>query len=74
MGSVNIRTYNCNGLGDLNKFRRLLIKVGMNLKKCGIILLQETHIKDENIIKTYWKNNYVSSCVSTQRGGVLTTL
>ena len=28
-------------------------------------------MKDENIIKMYWNMNYVSSCVSTQRAGVI---
>jgi hypothetical protein len=35
-------------------------------------MLQETHIIDENLIKLYWKMNFVSSCVSTNRGGVMT--
>ena len=38
----------------------------------GIALLQETHIVDEGLISMYWKMNFVSSCVSTNRGGVMT--
>ena len=34
-------------------------------------MLQETHIKDENLIKLYWKHDFVSSCVSTQSAGVI---
>ncbi len=37
-----------------------------------IALLQETHIVDENLIKLYWKMNFISSYVSTNRGGVIT--
>ena len=70
--NVVIRTYNCNGLGNINKFRRLLIKLKPEVQHGGITLLQETHIVDENLIKLYWKMNFVSSCVSTNRGGVMT--
>jgi exonuclease III len=70
--NLTVRTYNCNGLGNINKFRRLLIKIRDEVKKGGIVLLQETHITDENLIKTYCKMNYATSCVSTQSAGVLT--
>jgi exonuclease III len=70
--NVSVRTYNCNGLGNVSKFRRLLIKLRLEVQRGGIALLQETHIVDENLIKLYWKMNFVSSCVSTNRGGVMT--
>ena len=35
------------------------------------MLLQETHIKDEEIIKLYWRGGYVSSCISTNIAGVI---
>ena len=41
------------------------------MNKGGIILLQETHIKDEALIQMYWNMNYVTNCVSTQSAGVL---
>jgi exonuclease III len=69
---LKIRTYNCNGLGDINKFRRLLTKIRNEVRNGGIVLLQETHIKDEDIIGRYWNMNYISSCISTQSAGVLT--
>ena len=34
-------------------------------------MLQETHIKNETINKTYWKGGYVSSCISTNSAGVM---
>ena len=34
-------------------------------------MLQETHIKNENIIETYWKGWHVSSCISTNSAGVM---
>ena len=67
-----IRTFNCNGLGDRDKFRRILRKIGLEIKNGGIVMLQETHVMDEDLIKLYWKMNYVTSCVSTQSAGVLT--
>ena len=54
---LEIRTYNCNGLGDINKLRRLFTKVRKEVEKGGIVLLQETHVKDESIIQRYWKSN-----------------
>jgi hypothetical protein len=35
-------------------------------------MLQETHIIDENIIKMYGKINFVSSCESRNKGGIMT--
>ena len=35
------------------------------------MLLQETHVKDENLIRMYWKMLFVTSCVITQSAGVL---
>ena len=63
--NLAIRTYNCNGLGNTDKCRRILIKVRKEVDHGGIVLLQETHIKNEKIIKTYWKGSYVTSCIST---------
>ena len=37
----------------------------------GVVLLQETHIKDENVIKSYWRGGYLSSCISTNSAGVM---
>ena len=69
--NVSVRTYNCNGLGVINKFRRILIKIRGETGSGGIVLLQETHIKNEKIIDTYWKGGYVSSCISTNSAGVM---
>ena len=56
--NLSIRTFNCNGLGNTNKLRRLLTKVRQKVKLGGIVLLQETHLKSEEVIKLYWKMNY----------------
>ena len=70
--SCKINLYNCNGLGNRDKMRRLFTKARSEVNKGGIILLRETHIVDETLIKMYWNMNYVPSCVSTQSAGVLT--
>ena len=70
--NLKLRTYNCNGLGNHDKMRRLFTKARSEVNKGGIILLRETHIVDETLIKMYWNMNYVTSCVSTQSAGVQT--
>ena len=47
--NMSVRTFNSNGLGNVDKLRRLLVKIRMETNNGGIVLLQETHIKDENI-------------------------
>jgi hypothetical protein len=70
--NLTIRTFNCNGLGDTNKLRRLLTKARSEVNKGGVILLQETHIKDVNLLKLYWKMNFTFSGISTRSAGVIT--
>ena len=53
--NMAVRTYNFNGLGNTHKFRRLLTKLREEVKQGGIVLLQETHIIDVNIIKCIGK-------------------
>ena len=69
--NLTLRTYNCNGLGDNLKLRRVLAKSRVEVNNCGIVLLQETHIVDEKLIDMYWKMQFTSSCASTRRGGVI---
>jgi exonuclease III len=63
---------NCNGLGDTNKLRRLLTKARSEVNNGGVILLQETHIKEDNLLKLYWKMSYTFSGISTRSAGVIT--
>ena len=71
--NISIRTYKCNGLGVIDKFRRILIKIRNETgpRSGGIVLLQETRIKNEKIIETYWKGGYVSRCIGTNGAGVM---
>ena len=68
--NLSIQTFNCNGLGKTNKLRRLLTKVRKEVSMGGIVLLQETHLKNEETIKYYWKMNYAACGISTQSAGV----
>ena len=61
--NVSVRTYNSNDLGVTDKFRRILVKLRNEVGSGGIVLLQETHIKNQNIIDSYWKGGYVHSCI-----------
>jgi hypothetical protein len=62
----------CSGQSNKNNLGKLLSKLGRKAQLEGIALLQEAHIVDGNLINLYRKMNFVSSCVSTKRGGVTT--
>ena len=47
--NLTIRTYNCNGLGNFNKLRKVLNKANIEVSKGGTLLQQETHVKNDNI-------------------------
>ena len=70
--NLSVSTYNFNGLGEINKLRRVLMKARCEINNGGIVLFQDTHIKDKSILKLYWKMNYASCCVSTRSVGVIT--
>ena len=68
---TKITTYNCNGLGDQNKLRRLLLKVNNEVSKGAIVFLQETHIVDTKVLESSWKNKFLSNCKKTNAAGVI---
>ncbi len=72
VNSFSILTYNCNGLGDRKKLKRLLVKLGPIVERGGIILLQETHITDTSYLSTIWGNKFESNCNKTNSAGVIT--
>ena len=69
--SLSILTYNCNGLGDQKKLKRLLIKLNPMVEKNCIIFLQETHIVNTEYLEMIWKHNFLSNCVKTNSAGVI---
>jgi exonuclease III len=64
-------TYNCNGLGDPKKLKRLLLKVNVLVNKGCIVFLQETHIVDTKYLEMIWKHGFLSNCVKTNSAGVI---
>jgi exonuclease III/ribosome-associated translation inhibitor RaiA len=68
---LSILTYNCNGLGDPKKLKRLLLKLNVLVNKGCIVFLQETHIVDTKYLEMIWKHNFLSNCVKTNSAGVI---
>ena len=69
--SLSILTYNCNGLGDRKKLKRLLTKLTPMVERNCVIFLQETHIVNTDYLKLIWKHNFLSNCVKTNSAGVI---
>ncbi len=72
MCNFSALTFNVNGLGDTSKLRRILTKANDVVKQGGIFMMQETHLVSADLIKMYWKGNYVMSNYKTNSAGVLT--
>jgi hypothetical protein len=45
--SIDIVTYNCNGLVNRNKLKRVMAKADVIARNGGIVMLQETHVTNE---------------------------
>jgi exonuclease III len=69
---IPIITYNTNGLGSKDKFKRIMNKLDPLVGKGGIAMLQETHVKDLGYLKMIWKHKYSSNCDSSNSAGLLT--
>jgi hypothetical protein len=65
--TLSILTYNCNGLGDPKKLKRLLLKLNVLVNKGCIVFLQETHIVDTKYLEMIWKHSFLSNCVKIKR-------
>jgi hypothetical protein len=70
--NLSVITYNCNGLGNMQKLKRLLAKCTKLIKQNCIVMLQETHLADDKNVISTWKANYSSSCYRSNSAGVLT--
>jgi hypothetical protein len=69
--NVSFVTYNCRGLMDTRKLRRVLAKVGPLVDKNCIVALQETHKLDDRLLKLYWKHNFIRNCNHSNKKGVV---
>ncbi len=52
--NLSIVTFNCNGLGDQKKLRKLLNKLLPMVERNCIILLQETHCIHNEVLEKLW--------------------
>ncbi len=68
--NLSFITYNCRGLMDGRKLRRVLAKVGPLVDKNCIVALQETHKIDDRLLKLYWKHNFICNCNHSNKRGV----
>ena len=69
--TMSIVTYNCNGLGDYKKLKRLLTKLNPMVSGGAVVFLQETHIVDIKQLELIWKHNILSNCKKTNSAGVI---
>jgi exonuclease III len=64
-------TYNCRGLKDINKFRRLIGKINQLIERNSIIALQETHKIEDRLLLSFCKHKYVRNCDIDNKAGVI---
>ena len=69
--SVQIITYNCRGLRNVNKLKRLLVKSSKHVSKGAIVALQETHKIEEKFLNDNWCHKYVINASAGDQRGVL---
>jgi exonuclease III len=70
-GMMEIVTYNCNGLGQRPKLKRLLTKLEKKVNNGAVIFLQETHLVNTEYLKLTWKNKLISNCKRSNSAGVI---
>jgi len=69
--NLSIVTFNCNGLGEPKKLQRLLKKLNPMVENDTIILLQETHVLDNEYLGRTLKHKVVSNGYKTNSAGVM---
>ncbi len=70
--SLEIITYNCNGLSQREKRRRVLQKVRKVTNNGGIVMLQETHLMKEELISVVFKDKFQLNEYKSNSAGVAT--
>jgi len=69
--NLSFTTFNCRGLKEIGKFRRLMSKINLLLEQNRIVALQETHRVEDRLLEIYCKHNYVKNCVLENKAGVI---
>ena len=72
--SLEIVTFNCNGLGSRQKRVRVLRKASEITKRGGIVMLQETHITKDEQISYNFNQQFISNSYKSNSAGVLTLM
>jgi hypothetical protein len=72
--NLSFVTYNCRGLMDVRKLRRVLAKVGPLVDMDCNVALQEMHKIDDKLLKLYWKHNFICNCNHSNKKGVVLLL
>jgi exonuclease III len=70
LSNITFLTYNCRGLMENNKLKRVLGKLNKLVNKNYIIALQETHNMNPKILESHWKHNIVRNCSQSNKKGV----
>ena len=68
---INFLTYNCRGLMEGNKLKRLLAKLSVLVNRNCIVALQETHNINPKILDSNWKHKYIRNCSHSNKKGVV---
>jgi hypothetical protein len=69
--NLSFTTFNCRGLKELGKFRRLMSKINKLLDQNSIVALQETHKIEDRLLQIYCKHKYVRNCELENKAGVI---
>jgi len=69
--NLSFTTFNCRGLKEIGKFRRLMSKINQLLDQGRVVALQETHRLDDRLIQNYCKHKYVRNCEEENKAGVI---
>ncbi len=72
MKNIDFLTYNCNGMANKNKLKRIISKSNKIVEKGGVVMLQETHITKDNQISFLTKNDFQISPFRSNSAGVIT--
>ncbi len=69
---LEVLTFNCNGLGNQLKLKRLIQKIQPMIEKGAIVFLQETHIVNTEYLSLIYRHKFVSNFKKTNSAGVIT--
>jgi exonuclease III len=71
---IDIISFNCNGLADKQKLKRELGKANQTTTRGGIVMLQETHVTDESLIRQNYKGPFRLNVFKSNSAGIITLL